>query len=481
MVNKHWQFQNNVTLSSAGPHSISVRNSNHCLTLNGLVPGMADLLRELREHSISDTEWTERLFSLGGPTAIAQGYYYLQELMSNGFLVTTLIHPDGVWLSLEPMSKAYRIPLEDRSQDKRKALSRFALLRSHNGRLVLESPLALARVTLFHSRAVSLIQALASPDEAGPYDADGAAFYQFLANEGFLTEIEPDGTRAEETDRVLSAWEFHDLLFHSRSRIGRTDSSFGGTFLLAKSREAPPACKPVDEIRNRIDLYRPDLDKLKVSDPPLAWVQEERKSERCYGDNAISVREVGEFLFRVGRVREWGRQKWDTPFGTKSVEVAKRPYPGGGGLYELEIYVAVNRCQGLEPGLYHYEPMSHQLTQVSGKTGDLEGLLSAAGWACKIEPSRLQVEFILASRIERLTWKYSAMAYAATLKHVGVIYQTMYLCATAMGLAACALGAGDSDLFARASGNSYFEEMSVGEFLLGSRAHLSPNRENAKC
>jgi hypothetical protein len=45
----------------------------------------------------------------------------------------------------------------------------------------------------------------------------------------------------------------------------------------------------------------------------------------------------------------------------------------------------------------------------------------------------------------------------------------MYLAATAMGLAPCALGAGDSDLFARATGIDYYAETSVGEFLLGSR------------
>ena len=62
----------------------------------------------------------------------------------------------------------------------------------------------------------------------------------------------------------------------------------------------------------------------------------------------------------------------------------------------------------------------------------------------------------------------SSIAYALILKHVGVVYQTMYLAATAMGLAPCALGCGDSDAFARAAGTDYYDETSVGEFLLGS-------------
>ena len=44
----------------------------------------------------------------------------------------------------------------------------------------------------------------------------------------------------------------------------------------------------------------------------------------------------------------------------------------------------------------------------------------------------------------------------------------MYLAATAMGLGPCAVGVGDADVFARAIGSNYYEETSVGEFLLGS-------------
>jgi oxazoline/thiazoline dehydrogenase len=80
-----------------------------------------------------------------------------------------------------------------------------------------------------------------------------------------------------------------------------------------------------------------------------------------------------------------------------------------------------------------------------------------------------QVLIILAARFQRVTWKYSAMAYATVLKNVGVLYQTMYLVATAMGLAPCALGGGDSDIFAAATGGDYYAETSVGEFLLGSK------------
>jgi len=82
----------------------------------------------------------------------------------------------------------------------------------------------------------------------------------------------------------------------------------------------------------------------------------------------------------------------------------------------------------------------------------------------------LQVLIVISARFRRVAWKYRSMAYAAILKNVGVVYQTMYLVATAMGLAPYAVGSGDSDCLARLIGTDVHVESSVGEFLLGSRA-----------
>jgi oxazoline/thiazoline dehydrogenase len=84
------------------------------------------------------------------------------------------------------------------------------------------------------------------------------------------------------------------------------------------------------------------------------------------------------------------------------------------------------------------------------------------------QPTRPQVLIIMAARFQRVAWKYETLAYAMILKNVGVLQQTMNLVATAMGLAACALGNGDSDLFTRTAGVDYYTETSVGEFALGS-------------
>ena len=67
-------------------------------------------------------------------------------------------------------------------------------------------------------------------------------------------------------------------------------------------------------------------------------------------------------------------------------------------------------------------------------------MLRDAAQSTAIPEDNLQVLLILAARFPRLAWKYESIAYALTLKHVWVVFQTMYLAATAMGLAPRAIG-----------------------------------------
>jgi SagB-type dehydrogenase family enzyme len=196
---------------------------------------------------------------------------------------------------------------------------------------------------------------------------------------------------------------------------------------------------------------------------------EDRRSLREYGERLVTASQLGEFLYRVARVRDLRQVEVETPHGPVTFEMAARPFPSGGSLYELEFYLAVQACDDLDPGQYCYDSQFHRLARVCGQTPDVEHLIRDASSSAAIPEASVQVVVVLAARFRRLTWKYSSIAYALILKHVGVVFQTMYLTATAMGLAPCALGGGDSDVFARASGVDYYDESSVGEFLLGSR------------
>ena len=128
----------------------------------------------------------------------------------------------------------------------------------------------------------------------------------------------------------------------------------------------------------------------------------------------------------------------------------------------------VQACAGVGPGIYYYDPCGHRLARLRGPTDEYGLLLEDAALCAGVDPATLQVLLVSSARFPRVSWKYSGLAYSLVLKHVGIVQQSMYLVATSMGLGGCALGAGDSDLFARAVGTDYYAETSVGEFLLGS-------------
>lgn len=131
----------------------------------------------------------------------------------------------------------------------------------------------------------------------------------------------------------------------------------------------------------------------------------------------------------------------------------KPPCAAGGAIHELEYYLTVSRCQGIEPGFYHYDPQDHVLEHLSPLGTPQEQLLADARMA---KGGRdFDLLFTLAARFQRIAWKYRSVAYALIMKNVGSIYQQMYLVTTSLNLAPCALCGGNADHFAQASGLDY--------------------------
>ena len=150
-----------------------------------------------------------------------------------------------------------------------------------------------------------------------------------------------------------------------------------------------------------------------------------RRSIRAYGERPISDRQLGEFLYRAARVADYRESSVDTKAGPIRMAFAPRPYPAGGCLHELELYVAINACENLASGLYSYDPEDHRLIRISGRTDCVEQLLSNAAKSAGVPAQTLQVLIVIAAR-SSIAWKYESIAYSLTLKNVGVLYQTMY-------------------------------------------------------
>jgi SagB-type dehydrogenase family enzyme len=470
-------WREGVSAEADGDESLRVQGRGCRVVLRRLAPAAATALCRLAPPGEPEDRLADFVQGAAGAAALARWYYSVQGLARRG-LVCRAVQADGRRLAtLLPTAAAFPFapaiaPLPDRPH----VLSRFAYLRREGDGLVLESPLAHARVVLDDAGSAALLWGLTTPATArelagrrGALPAEAVPLVlALLAGAGMLQEVGPAAAADDGEPAALRSWEFHDLLFHARSRKGRSDAPYGGTYRMLGRLEPPAALGPAGT-GEACDLHRPDLERLRGADPPFAEVLERRRSLRSYGPRPLTARQLGEFLYRVARVKDHGEVEAPTPRGPVRLTFASRPFPAGGGLYELEFYAAVNACDGLPAGLYHYEPLGHRLGRVCGYTPAVDRLLADAGSSTGIAPADLQVLVVLAARFPRLAWKYASIAYALTLKHVGVVYQTMYLAATAMGLAPCAVGGGDSDLFARAAGTDYYAETSVGEFLLGSK------------
>jgi oxazoline/thiazoline dehydrogenase len=461
-------WREGVTTSADGEGTLVVQGPGARVSWRQVPVAILEALRRLGPPGLDPDRLCELIQGNGG--ALAHWYYYLERLTRRGLLCYAAQAGKTRLATLAAVSPLFTSRPTHVVAGRRYVLSRFAYLRREGTEAVLESPLAHARIILNDCRAAALVGALAAPataaelaERVGGLGVDAvASVLALLQRAGVLGEA---GT--EDQVLALQSWEFHDLLFHARTRRGRFDAPYGATYRLADRLAPPPALKPAMAGQAHA-LYRPDPDRLERDDPPLARVQAQRRSIREFdAARPITDRQLGEFLFRVAHVTGYQEGEVSTPRGPVRQDFAGRPYPAGGGLYELELYAVIQACNHLAPGLYHYDPAGHRLIRLQGRTPEVAALLRDAAESTAAPEDTLQVLLILAARFPRVAWKYEAIAYALTLKHVGVLYQTMYLAATAMGLAPCAIGGGDADLFARAAGTDYYAETSVGEFLLG--------------
>ncbi len=440
-------------------------NPNDLLTL-ATTPGISMALDLLKVGNSTNESLVQGLVELDGRIAGEQFALMLQQLDQRG------------WLSYAVLPLALAIPMVESAElnltepywtQTNITLSRFAYQHPHDGTMVLESPLSKFRVKLLDWRASAILAQLAQPQSLGtltppPYLGPETA-YQFLKllwASGFLT--------ADPETPSLQLWDFHNLLFHSRSRLGRHDYPVGDINIEQWS-DFPVVKPPMSD--KVVSLPRPNLEALQCNDATLTEVIERRKSIREHDDaHPITIEQLGELLYRTARVKnilreeEWLGENWRKILGFDADidygELGSRPYPGSGAMYELEIYPVVRLCQGLDTGLYHYDPINHQLEQIAAS----QDVLALEPYIYyKPQP---QVLLVITARFGRLFRKYRSVAYSLVLKDVGVLQQNLYLVSTNMGLAPCALGGGDSDGFGQLAGLDYVKESAVGEFMLGS-------------
>ncbi len=350
-------------------------------------------------------------------------------------------------------------------------LSRFAYLRRRSNDMVLESPRSAALFQISDPRLASLLATLSSPRKIAELRRQpgfpGLEFIGLLLDCNVLFRVgkDSDGLRPSEGDDRLVVWDFHDLLFHSRSTEGRQSNPIGGRYPHVDTIAPPPA------VRAAWSGEAIDLQKFAAPAEPSSFVKllRERHSTRDFDEaQPITLAELAQFLESAARVQWTWSEPLDFGDGDIGPEIAytRRPYPSAGSAYELELYLAVSACEGLPRGFYHYDAERHALVPIPVDEQAIAMQFEAAQFAMDA-PMAPQILFTIAARFDRVAWKYSAIAYALILKDVGVLLQTLYLTAADMNLGGCAIGTGNIELFARITGQDFHGEGAVGQFALG--------------
>jgi SagB-type dehydrogenase family enzyme len=392
-----------------------------------------------------------------------------KRLVMFGLMEFPFAQGDAELFVIEPQTADYwPEPAKIGAADKI-VLSRLAYMRRRGDDLVLESPRssALFRVSAPIAAALALLsvpQPVRTLREFAGFPGDDLLGLLLDSEILFKVDAKREDGRRGEGDDDLVLWDFHDLLFHTRSTEGRHANPLGGVYPHVDHIAPLPAVRPPWK-GEKIELAR-----FEAAQPgpvsPFAELLQARHSVRDYDDaHPVTAAELATLLDRVARIRA----TWDSDdFGADGpvVTYAARPYPSGGSEYELELYLAIANCDGLVRGFYHYDASAHALVRLDVAPQQVDAMLGAAAYAMDAE-AQPQILVTIAARFGRVSWKYSSLAYSLILKDVGVLTQSLYLAATDMGLGGCAIGTGNINEFAKMTGLAFHVEGPVGHFALG--------------
>jgi SagB-type dehydrogenase family enzyme len=178
--------------------------------------------------------------------------------------------------------------------------------------------------------------------------------------------------------------------------------------------------------------YPPELKRFELSKPQLSGglpffsVLKDRRSERNFSDAAISEKIFSQILWAVQGISLTNEYH------------QFRTAPSAGGLFPIETYCVVNRVEGFEPGIYHYQVPYHNLVLI--RSGSFGTELARAALGQKMVRDAA-FNLVWSAMIARSKWKYEQRAYRYIYLDAGHIGQNAALAAVASGLGSCQIGA----------------------------------------
>jgi len=191
--------------------------------------------------------------------------------------------------------------------------------------------------------------------------------------------------------------------------------------------------KPYPQGMPPVDLPPPESAAVRTSN--VTDSIKDRASRRKFSPEPLSLDELSYLL--------WATQGIKKLVGGGRASI--RTVPSGGAMHAFETYLAVNRVEGLKPGLYRYQPVDHKLAFLFAIEGQAKKLTAAALGQGFV--GDCGATFIWSAVPYRCEWRYTTEAAKLILLDAGHVCQNLYLACEALGLGTCAIGAYDQKKF----------------------------------
>lgn len=157
----------------------------------------------------------------------------------------------------------------------------------------------------------------------------------------------------------------------------------------------------------------------------------ERRSQRAYTDKHLTLEEISQLC--------WAAQGVTSPGGFRTA-------PSAGALYPLEVFLAAADVEGLDPGIYRYQPEDHGLVR------EAPGDKTEALWQAGLHQSAIKqapAVFVFTAVFERTMRKYDERGKRYALMEAGHAAQNLCLQGVSLDLATVPIGAFDDPRVAR--------------------------------
>ncbi|MDO5683695.1 MAG: hypothetical protein Q4G46_12830, partial [Propionibacteriaceae bacterium] len=361
--------------STAGGLAVITASGEHTLTAARVV---ADAVTGLNEQPLGLSEMSTNV--LNGAGAL-KNFALLQGMVSQFTrmgLIAPAVMDDGRVLA--KLLRKGQLDLVQEAPPAEFVLSRHVVATPDGEGMLLDSGTSGATVwvaadqlpLLFHSNL-----------GAGPCQPIGQLLWQ--AGLG-VREVEPSFP-----DRM---WHPVELLATHIAIDSRAGRPYGGTYRFEAEVPAPgltDGAVPVAEV-----IPYPEAADDWSTDPPYGEVVRARESRFDFTTGpAPTLAQVIGILRRTTTVREFLR-------GDRGLLATRRYVPSGGGLHEVDLYLAVRDVEGLAPGLYRNEPVDETLQRVETRI-DPQVLIDVAGGSFS-PPTTPSFVILFVARFDRLMW-----------------------------------------------------------------------------